>query len=120
MTVGQRLTCFFLSLVVKDRAPLGMKTTNLKANNLQTPAPFGGTTKQPKTNRRQSTAQKIRKAAPVTQQAQTKVHVDAAADDVPDIEYMPPKPRGTLKQLKLQPQKLISDELQIFRTFQTM
>ncbi|KAJ5356512.1 hypothetical protein N7517_011121 [Penicillium concentricum] len=82
----------FMTPMVKDRAPLGMKTTNLKANNLQTPAPFG-TTKQPKTNRRQSTAQKIRKAAPVTQQAQTKVHIDAAADDVPDIEYMPPKPR---------------------------
>lgn len=77
-----------------------MKTTNLKANNLQTPAPFGGTTKQPKTNRRQSTAQKIRKAAPVTQQAQTKVHIDVAADDVPDIEYMPPKPRGTLRTTK--------------------
>ncbi|CAI7593725.1 unnamed protein product [Penicillium glandicola] len=83
----------FMTPMVKDRAPLGMKTTNLKANNLQTPAPFGGTTKQPKTNRRLSTAQKIRKAAPVTQQAQTKVHIDAAADDVPDIEYMPPKPR---------------------------
>ncbi|CAG8903925.1 unnamed protein product [Penicillium egyptiacum] len=82
----------FMTPMVRDRAPLGMKTTNLKANNLQTPAPFGGATKQPKTNRRQSTAQKIRKAAPVTQQAQTKVHVDAA-DDVPDIEYMPPKPR---------------------------
>ncbi|KGO77490.1 hypothetical protein PITC_037980 [Penicillium italicum] len=83
----------FMTPMVKDRAPLGMKTTNLKANNLQTPAPFGGTTKQPKTNRRQSTAQKIRKAAPVAQQAQTKVHIDAAVDDVPDIEYMPPKPR---------------------------
>lgn len=85
---------------MKDRAPLGMKTTNLKANNLQTPAPFGGTTKQLKTNRRQSTAQKIRKAAPVAQQAQTKVHIDAATDDVPDIEYMPPKPRGTLRTTK--------------------
>ncbi|KXG47642.1 uncharacterized protein PGRI_015120 [Penicillium griseofulvum] len=82
----------FMTPMVKDRAPLGMKTTNLKANNLQTPAPFG-TTKQAKTNRRQSTGQKIRKAAPVIQQAQTKVHIDAAADDVPDIEYMPPKPR---------------------------
>lgn len=87
-----------------------MKTTNLKANNLQTPAPFGGT-KQPRTNRRQSTAQKIRKAAPVTQQAQAKVHIDAAADDVPDIEYMPPKPRGTLSTTRAATQKLISDEL---------
>ncbi|KAJ5558733.1 hypothetical protein N7461_002705 [Penicillium sp. DV-2018c] len=83
----------FLTPMVKDRAPLGMKTTNLKANNLQTPAPFGGTTKQPKTNRRLSTAQKIKKAAPVTQQVQTKVHTDPVEDDVPDIEYMPPKPK---------------------------
>ncbi|KAG0161348.1 hypothetical protein PDIDSM_8882 [Penicillium digitatum] len=83
----------FMTPMVKDRAPLGMKTTNLKANNLQTPAPFGGITKQAKTNRRQSTAQKIRKAAPVAQQAQTQVHIDTSADDVPEIEYMPPKPR---------------------------
>ncbi|KAJ5952472.1 uncharacterized protein N7479_010885 [Penicillium vulpinum] len=88
-----KLANAFMTPMVKDRAPLGMKTTNLKANNLQTPAPFGGTTKQPKTNRRQSTAQKIRKAAPAAQQAQAKVHIDAVVDDVPDIEYMPPKPR---------------------------
>lgn len=68
-----------------------MKTNNPKAKNLQTPAPFGGTIK---TNRRQSTAQKLKKAAPVTQQPQLKVHTDAVVDEVPDIEYMPPKPKG--------------------------
>lgn len=77
----------------KSRAPLGNKTTNLKAKGLQTPAPLGGTLKPEKTNRKAST-QKVKKAAPLTQQAQTKVHVDAAPDDVPDIEYMPPKARG--------------------------
>lgn len=70
-----------------------MKTTNAKAKGLQTPAPFGGTLK-PQTNRRTSTAQRIKKAAPVAQQAQTKVYNEAAQDDVPDIEYMPPKPTG--------------------------
>lgn len=74
-----------------------MKTTNAKAKGLQTPAPFPGTLKPEKTNRRASTAQKIKKAAPVTQQAQTKVYNEAEQDDVPDIEYMPPKPSGTLK-----------------------
>jgi hypothetical protein len=74
---------------VKNRAPLGAKTTNLKTKNNQTPAPFGTI----KTNRRQSTAQK-KKAAPVVHQAQPKVHKDSTADDIPDIEYMPPKPRG--------------------------
>ncbi|KAJ5327764.1 hypothetical protein N7452_008154 [Penicillium brevicompactum] len=80
----------FITPMVKDRAPLGMKTNNPKAKNLQTPAPFGGTIK---TNRRQSTAQKLKKAAPVTQQPQLKVHTDAVVDEVPDIEYMPPKPK---------------------------
>lgn len=70
-----------------------MKTTNAKAKGLQTPAPFGGTLK-PQTNRRTSTAQRIKKAAPVAQQAQTNVYNEAAQDDVPDIEYMPPKPTG--------------------------
>lgn len=30
----------------------------------------------------------------MTQQAQTKVYTEAAHDDVPDIEYMPPKATG--------------------------
>lgn len=76
-----------------------MKTNNPKAKNLQTPAPFGGTIK---TNKRQSTAQKLKKAAPVTQQAPLKVHNDNSVDEVPDIEYMPPKPRGTRKTTMIQ------------------
>ncbi|KAJ5634131.1 hypothetical protein N7528_001973 [Penicillium herquei] len=84
---------FVTPMDTKSRAPLGNKTTNLKAKGLQTPAPFGGTLKPEKTNRKAST-QKIKKAAPVTQQSQTKVHVDVAQDDVPDIEYMPPKPKA--------------------------
>ncbi|CAG8198651.1 unnamed protein product [Penicillium salamii] len=87
---GKPVKDAFITPMVKDRPPLGMKTNNLKAKNLQTPAPFGGTIK---TNRRQSTAQKLKKAAPVTQQPQLKVHSDVVVDDVPDIEYMPPKPR---------------------------
>ncbi|KAJ5180497.1 hypothetical protein N7492_003707 [Penicillium capsulatum] len=75
----------------KGRVPLGPKPTNAKAKALQTPAPFGGSLK-PNTSRRTSTAQRIKKAAPVAQQAQTKVHTDASQEDVPDIEYMPPKP----------------------------
>lgn len=71
-----------------------MKTTNAKAKGLQTPAPFG-TLKPEKTNRRTSTAQKIKKAAPVLQQDQPKVHNEPIQEEVPDIEYMPPKPTGT-------------------------
>lgn len=76
-----------------------MKTNNPKAKTLQTPAPFGGTVK---TNKRQSTAQKLKKAAPITQQAPLKVHNDHVVDDVPDIEYMPPKPTGKHKTIMTQ------------------
>ncbi|KAF7718347.1 Uncharacterized protein PECH_001058 [Penicillium ucsense] len=81
----------------RQRAVLGNKTTNLKTNAFKTPGPFRGTGKQEKTNnRRTSTAQRIKRAAPVTQQAQTKVFTDVTHDEVPDIEYMPPKPTDLL------------------------
>ncbi|KAJ5612864.1 hypothetical protein N7510_006058 [Penicillium lagena] len=82
----------FVTPMGRTRAPLGMKTTNAKAKGLQTPAPFGGTLKPEKTNRRASTAQRIKKAAPIAQHAQPKLQTEAAQDDVPEIEYMPPKP----------------------------
>lgn len=72
-----------------------MKDTNTKARAPQTPAPFGGTLK-PKTNRKTASAQRLKKAAPVVQQAQTKVYTESVQDDVPDIEYMPPKPTGKI------------------------
>lgn len=77
----------------RTRAPLGMKTTNAKARGLQTPAQLLGTDKPEKTNKRSST-QKLKKAAPPVQQSQTDVKGKAPEDDVPDIEYMPPKPQG--------------------------
>ncbi|KAJ5127372.1 hypothetical protein N7448_008151 [Penicillium atrosanguineum] len=82
---------FVTPMEPRNRAPLGMKDTNTKARAPQTPAPFGGTLK-PKTNRKTASAQRLKKAAPVTQQAQTKVYTESVQDDVPDIEYMPPKP----------------------------
>jgi hypothetical protein len=76
----------------RNRAPLGVKTNNQKARAPQTPAPFGGALKPGNTNRRASTVRK--KTGPVLQQSQTKVFTEAPQDDVPDIEYMPPKPKG--------------------------
>ena len=73
-----------------------MKTTNAKAKGLQTPAPPGETIKPEKTNRRGSTAQKAKKAAPLMQPARTELLDKLAEDDVPDIEYMPPKPQGRI------------------------
>lgn len=71
-----------------------MKTTNAKAKGLQTPAP--GTVKPEKSNKRNSTAQKVKKAAPLVQPSKTELLDKLADDDVPDIEYMPPKPKGQM------------------------
>lgn len=76
----------------RTRAPLGMKTTNAKAKGLQTPAQPLGTSKPEKTNKRGST-QKVKKIAPL-QENKAEVHQKAPEDDVPDIEYMPPRPKG--------------------------
>lgn len=67
-----------------------MKTTNAKARN-QTPAP--GTLKPERTNKRTSN-QKAKKFAPLVQQSESEGASKPAQDDVPDIEYMPPKPKG--------------------------
>ena len=72
-----------------------MKTTNAKARLLQTPAPLKDTVKPEKTNnRRNSTAQRLKKSAPIVYQSPVQVQSEVKEDDVPDIEYMPPKPKG--------------------------
>ncbi|KAF2832071.1 hypothetical protein CC86DRAFT_365974 [Ophiobolus disseminans] len=64
----------------RTRAPLGMKTTNAKSNAFKTPAPISA---------------KTQKVSPRLRRPKVKVHqpeLDAESeDDVPDIEYMPPK-----------------------------
>lgn len=72
-----------------------MKTTNAKARGLQTPAPPGGTAKPEKSLKRGST-QRVKKFSPFIEQAQPETHTKHVQDDVPDIEYMPPKPKGWL------------------------
>ncbi|CBX90287.1 hypothetical protein IAQ61_001780 [Plenodomus lingam] len=66
----------------RTRAPLGMKTTNAKSRAFQTPAPL-------------SSAGKTQKVSPRLRRPKVKVHQPAAEheseDDVPEIEYMPPK-----------------------------
>ncbi|KAJ0418045.1 hypothetical protein BJY00DRAFT_193605 [Aspergillus carlsbadensis] len=75
----------------RNRAPLGMKTTNAKAKGLQTPgAP--GTLKPEKTVKKGST-QRVKKFSPFVEQPQPQVKIQPPQDDVPDIEYMPPKPK---------------------------
>ncbi|KAG2412588.1 hypothetical protein HFD88_010145 [Aspergillus terreus] len=76
----------------RHRAPLGMKTTNAKAKGLQTPAPLGGTVKPEKSGKRAST-QRVKKFTPLVEQSKPEVQTKDVEDDVPDIEYMPPKPQ---------------------------
>ncbi|KAL4788236.1 hypothetical protein BJX76DRAFT_316719 [Aspergillus varians] len=76
----------------RHRAPLGMKTTNAKAKGLQTPAAPAGTIKPEKTTKKGST-QRVKKFSPFIEQPQAEVHVQPPQDAVPDIEYMPPKPK---------------------------
>jgi hypothetical protein len=73
-----------------------MKTTNAKAKGFQTPAPPGDTVKPEKTNRKSSTAQKVKKAAPVVQPSQAELLTKLKEDEVPDVEYAPPKPKGKI------------------------
>ena len=63
------------------RAPLGMKTTNAKSKAFATPAPVSSA--------------KTQKLSPRLRRPKVKVHQPEAAqeseDDVPEVEYMPPK-----------------------------
>lgn len=70
-----------------------MKTTNAKAKGLQTPAPLGGNVKPEKSGKRAST-QRVKKFTPLVEQSKPEVQTKDVEDDVPDIEYMPPKPQG--------------------------
>ncbi|KAL5340545.1 hypothetical protein BJX70DRAFT_361314 [Aspergillus crustosus] len=76
----------------RQRAPLGMKTTNAKAKGLQTPGAPLGTIKPERTVKRGST-QRVKKFSPFVEQPRPEVQVQPLQDDVPDIEYMPPKPK---------------------------
>ncbi|KAH7391769.1 hypothetical protein BKA66DRAFT_412791 [Pyrenochaeta sp. MPI-SDFR-AT-0127] len=66
----------------RTRAPLGMKTTNAKSKAFQTPAPL-------------SASAKTQKVSPRLRRPKVKVHQpepeQESEDDVPEIEYMPPK-----------------------------
>ncbi|KAL4865970.1 hypothetical protein BDV12DRAFT_140629 [Aspergillus spectabilis] len=76
----------------RQRAPLGMKTTNAKAKGLQTPGAPLGTIKLERTVKKGST-QRVKKFSPFVEQSRPEVQVQPLLDDVPDIEYMPPKPK---------------------------
>lgn len=82
------------SIGPRNRAPLGMKTTNAKTKAFQTPAPASTDGDQGKNNQSAST----RKPKPKISHPETTKLEDILADkealDQREIEYMPPKTTG--------------------------
>lgn len=72
---------------------MGLKTTNAKTNIFQTPAPPLGTVKQGRTGRKSTTTRKTKKQTQPSQPIQKTQQKLDVEEDVPDIEYMPPKPK---------------------------
>ena len=98
----------------KNRAPLGAKTTNAKAKAFQTPGP----TQQIDLGKTKKASVSGKKPKPKATPAETtKVEKLAVLgdeeDDVPDIEYMPPRSKGTGFA------ETIGDRVDTSQTFQT-
>lgn len=71
----------------KNRAPLGVKTTNAKAKQFNTPAIKGKDI-----DRAKSGSAVRRKRLQIAQSEPVKINIlETKEDDVPEIEYMPPK-----------------------------
>lgn len=79
---------FFTPLAPKDRAPLGAKTANAKGQVFKTPAP-GLQKTQKRTTSARKTKLKIHQPDVIAAEPALKSLADE--DDVPDIEYCPPK-----------------------------
>ncbi len=94
---------FVTPLAQKNRAPLGMKTTNAKAKGIQTPAP----PKDGGFGERNQKSVSARKPKPKVSHAEM-TRIDVLGDtelEERDIEYMPPKAQGeswsSLEQLRM-------------------
>ena len=77
----------------KNRAPLGAKTTNAKTKAFQTPAPPLHDDLA-KTKKNSISAQKPKPKPKPAETTKLEVLGDKEIDNVPDIEYMPPRSKG--------------------------
>lgn len=79
----------------RNRAPLGVKTTNAKAKAFQTPAPasIGGGLGKPNQKSVSIQKPKPKVSCPETTKLED-ILADKEALDEREIEYMPPKPKG--------------------------
>jgi len=111
---------FITPLAQKDRAPLGAKTTNANAHVFKTPAPGLQKTQKRSTSSRK-TKLKIHQPDAITSQPVSRAF-EEEEDNVPDIEYCPPKITRTLwLSLMLSTRTLLtcSQPYQIFQTTPT-
>lgn len=71
-----------------------MKTTNAKATGFKTPGLQPDNLKTQKTNRKGSSLKKAKKIEPLIQQSEPQILSKPEEEDVRDVEYAPPKPKG--------------------------
>ncbi|EXJ96478.1 hypothetical protein A1O1_01604 [Capronia coronata CBS 617.96] len=87
---------FVTPLAPRNRAPLGAKTTNAKAQVFQTPAPVPLTSKQGRTALKPTTARRSGRSkiaiAPAEQVTTTLSASRGAQEEEPDYGYAPPPP----------------------------
>ncbi|KAM3078545.1 hypothetical protein ACMFMG_006417 [Clarireedia jacksonii] len=111
---------FITPMGPRNRAPLGMKTTNAKTKVFQTPAGPGVEKELEKTVSKQPSVRKPRSR--VTEKVKIDVHGDDSPLGEPDVEYMPPRskdipfdsdifPKGCLNYDVLKPENLTRGSL---------
>ncbi|OAL28367.1 hypothetical protein AYO20_09484 [Fonsecaea nubica] len=87
---------FVTPLLPRNRAPLGIKTTNAKAQAFQTPAPAPLTTKRPGTGQKQSAARRSGRskiAVSLSEPVESESLLERPAQEQePDFGYAPPPP----------------------------
>lgn len=74
----------------RNRAPLGMKTTNAKAKAFQTPGPMTGNDKTAKTLQK-TVSPRLKRPKVKVHQPEPVAQLEVEDDSEPEIEYMPPK-----------------------------
>jgi hypothetical protein len=84
----------------RNRAPLGLKTTNAKAKVLQTPAADPVENGLNKDNQKSATARKPKPRVSHSEMTKLEIHGDQDVLAERDMEYMPPRVQSMLSNAK--------------------
>ena len=87
------------SLAPRNRAPLGVKTTNAKAKSFQTPGPPIVANDAEKSIQKGATTRKVKPRVSHAELTKLEILGDKDELDEREIEYMPPKPKGIVGQV---------------------